>query len=358
MHENIAQVYEVIRSDNKIYIFMEHCPNGELFDRINSQGALPEREAAKIFHQILSALVYLKKCGLSHRDIKPENVLFDEKWNVKLIDFGFGCLNNEGEFRKTVCGTPSYTAPEILKKQRYDPELVDVWCLGVTLYATLAAALPFDGATPERRKAAILSCKFRQHPSFSLKAQKLFASIFTDTQYRARLDDLQVSEFALSYEPAESHFIDFKKESLVLEDSIVKMLDKEYRMNPEKVVDSVKNCRLDKYHAVYYLAIKNEKASHRHRDTDGLDQFKKERKSSLIKLKPISRTPSVSRKKPTVDFNAKDLLALKTNRVEKDGIVRMRARPSIDPNQCRLRRSDSPDSPRRLIDCLAAYKEY
>lgn len=85
----------------------------------------------------------MKESGLSHRDIKPENVLFDEHWNVKLIDFGFSCASKLGEMRRTVCGTPSYTPPEIIKKQLYDPKLVDVWCLGVVLYAMLTAQLPF-----------------------------------------------------------------------------------------------------------------------------------------------------------------------------------------------------------------------
>jgi serine/threonine protein kinase len=77
MHENIAQIYEVIKKGNKIYILMEYCKNGELFDKINSSGPMPEQEAARIFNQILSALLYLKENGVSHRDIKPENVLFD-----------------------------------------------------------------------------------------------------------------------------------------------------------------------------------------------------------------------------------------------------------------------------------------
>jgi serine/threonine-protein kinase SIK3 len=64
---------------------------------------------------------------------------------VKLIDFGFSCPYSYGDLRKTVCGTPSYTPPEIIKKTNYDPELVDVWCLGVTLYAMLGAQLPFEG---------------------------------------------------------------------------------------------------------------------------------------------------------------------------------------------------------------------
>lgn len=50
---------------------MEYCKNGELFDKINRNGPLAEREAAKIFNQLVSALLYLKENNLSHRDIKP-----------------------------------------------------------------------------------------------------------------------------------------------------------------------------------------------------------------------------------------------------------------------------------------------
>jgi|688.fasta_scaffold777219_1 5'-AMP-activated protein kinase catalytic alpha subunit len=257
MHENIAQIYEVVRRDNKIYIFMEYCKNGELFDKINRTGPMAEKEAAKIFNQILSALLYLKESGLSHRDIKPENVLFDENWNVKLIDFGFSCLSSMGEFRRTICGTPSYTAPEILRRQSYDAELVDVWCLGVTLYAMLAAQLPFEGDTPEKRKANIMAFKFEQKSFFSVKAQNLFSSIFVESKRRAKLWDLKTSEFSLSFEPSRPHFIDFKSESILVEDQIIEIIDREYHIDGQKVVESVKSCRFDKYHAMYYLTLKH-----------------------------------------------------------------------------------------------------
>lgn len=74
-----------------MYIFMEYCSNGELYNHIVKNGPMGEREAAKVFYQVLSALLYLKKMGVSHRDIKPENILFDKFWNVKLVDFGFSC---------------------------------------------------------------------------------------------------------------------------------------------------------------------------------------------------------------------------------------------------------------------------
>lgn len=173
---------------------MEYCKNGELFERINKNGPLSQRDAAKVFHQILSALLYLKANNLSHRDIKPENILFDEQWNAKLIDFGFCCKASEGRgFRKTVCGTPSYIPPEIIKRHLYDAELVDVWSLGVTLYAMLAAQLPFEAEDPQDKKKNIINCKYNLDPIFSVKAQKLFASIFIDAKYRPRLCDLKNS---------------------------------------------------------------------------------------------------------------------------------------------------------------------
>ena len=75
----------------------------------------------------------------------------------------------------------------------YDPEGVDVWSLGVTVYAMLAAQLPFEATDPEERKKNILNFKYSLEPPFSSKAQKLFASIFVDAKYRPRLADLKNS---------------------------------------------------------------------------------------------------------------------------------------------------------------------
>lgn len=107
---------------------------------------------------------------------------------------------------------------------------------------------------------------------------------------------------------------------------------------------------------MYYLTLRNEKHTHRHPEITHLDEYKKQRKGSLIKLQPITRTPSLSKKNDSREKSTAYALSLKTSRVEKDGVVRMRPRKTIDINNCRLRR-DSPDSPRRLLDCLAAYKD-
>jgi serine/threonine protein kinase len=144
-HKNIAQVYQVVRREDKIYLIMEYCPNGELYQRIVDNGPMPEQEACRVVRQIVSALAYLKKMGISHRDIKPENIMLDKNWNVKLVDFGFACYSKgaKGPMKKTVCGTPAYAAPEVHARQEYNPEHVDVWAVGVTLYAILSSKLPF-----------------------------------------------------------------------------------------------------------------------------------------------------------------------------------------------------------------------
>lgn len=121
----------------------------------------------------------------------------------------------------------------------------------------LAAQLPFEGETCDKRKANIAACRFEQKSFFTGRAQKLFASIFVEAKYRVKLWDLRTSQFSLAYEPARAHYIDFKSENIVVEDAIVEIINKEYHLDPQKVVESVKNCRFDKYHAMYYLTLKN-----------------------------------------------------------------------------------------------------
>lgn len=129
------------------------------------------------------------------------------------------------------------------------------------------------------------------------------------------------------------------------------MLEKEHHMESKKVMDSVANCRFDRYRATYYLALRSLRNTQKH---GMVNQFKKQRKNSLIKLQPISRTPTPSKKD---GLSEKDslVLALKTSRLDKDAVFRQRPRVTIDPSTARLRKS-SLDSPRRLLDCLAAYK--
>ena len=144
-HINVVFVYKIIDKPEDYYIVMEYCKLGELFDYIVEKKKLEEEEAAVFFYQLINGVEYIHSKGIAHRDLKPENLLLTEDKVLKIIDFGLSHEFNEEEYLKTKCGSPSYAAPEILAKPKYDGFKIDIWCCGIILYAMLCGYLPFEG---------------------------------------------------------------------------------------------------------------------------------------------------------------------------------------------------------------------
>uniref|UniRef100_G1LU79 non-specific serine/threonine protein kinase n=1 Tax=Ailuropoda melanoleuca TaxID=9646 RepID=G1LU79_AILME len=145
-HQHICQLYHVLETANKIFIVLEYCPGGELFDYIISQDRLSEEETRVVFRQIVSAVAYVHSQGYAHRDLKPENLLFDEYHKVKLIDFGL-CAKPKGnkDYQlQTCCGSLAYAAPELIQGKSYLGSEADVWSMGILLYVLMCGFLPFD----------------------------------------------------------------------------------------------------------------------------------------------------------------------------------------------------------------------
>jgi serine/threonine protein kinase len=145
-HPFIVAFIDYIFYDNHLYILLEHIPNGCLFFYIHSVSGLCESTALRILYQVTLGIDYLHSRGIIHRDIKPENILVDENFNVKICDFGWSSYIKKGEYKKTVCGTFEYMAPEMLAESniKYNHKL-DVWCLGILLYEILHGNPPFSG---------------------------------------------------------------------------------------------------------------------------------------------------------------------------------------------------------------------
>ncbi|NXM63691.1 MELK kinase, partial [Illadopsis cleaveri] len=138
-HQHICRLYHVIETPKKIFMVLEYCPGGELFDYIISKDHLSEEEARVFFRQIVSAIAYVHNQGYAHRDLKPENLLIDGEHNLKLIDFGL-CAKPKGGLDyhlNTCCGSPAYAAPELIQGKAYIGSEVDIWSMGVLLYALL-----------------------------------------------------------------------------------------------------------------------------------------------------------------------------------------------------------------------------
>ena len=91
-----------------------------------------------------------------HRDVKLENILLDDAGTVRLIDFGLCGYYVAGKRLRCHCGSPSYAAPEIVARQDYLGPPVDVWSLGVVLFAMLAGYLPFHAK--DKKVRGFFSC--------------------------------------------------------------------------------------------------------------------------------------------------------------------------------------------------------
>mmetsp|Transcript_14326 Transcript_14326/g.29695 ORF Transcript_14326/g.29695 Transcript_14326/m.29695 type:complete len:504 (+) Transcript_14326:83-1594(+) len=150
-HPNIIRLFETFEDHRNIYLVMELCTGGELFDRIIEAGHFLESQAAAIMQQIIRAIYYMHENHVCHRDLKPENFLFSKKEAIdksllKIIDFGLSCkFDEKQENLSTKAGTPYYVAPQVLAG-KYN-HLADTWSCGVIMYVLLCGYPPFFGET-------------------------------------------------------------------------------------------------------------------------------------------------------------------------------------------------------------------
>ncbi|XP_044262083.1 serine/threonine-protein kinase GL21140 [Tribolium madens] len=144
-HPNIMSLIAEQDTKTMLYLVCEYVKGGDLFDAITVAQKFSEEQAALMINHLVSALSYLHNLNIVHRDVKPENLLveFDGENRIRLLklgDFGLACEVTRPLF--TVCGTPTYVAPEILAESGYGLK-IDVWAAGVILYILLCGYPPF-----------------------------------------------------------------------------------------------------------------------------------------------------------------------------------------------------------------------
>merc|ERR1712151_363364 len=142
--------FETFEDTKNVYLVMELCGGGELFDRIVTAGHFTETWAACVMQQIFRSIFYIHESGVVHRDLKPENFLRLNKGPidknvVKIIDFGLSTRWTPGQILTTKVGTPYYVAPQVLNGS-YD-NLCDLWSCGVIMFILLVVYPPFAGQT-------------------------------------------------------------------------------------------------------------------------------------------------------------------------------------------------------------------
>ena len=194
-HPNIVELLEVMATKTKIYLILEYCKGGELFDKI-TKGKVSEKVAWKYFHQLVNAVDFCHSRGVYHRDIKPENLLLDEHDNLKVSDFGLSALEEskrEDGLLHTSCGTHAYVCPEIVNREAYDGAKADVWACGVVLFVLLAGYLPFYDANLMDMYMKIGKGQFKCPRGFPVEAKRLLCKML-DPNHETRITMSRIKE--------------------------------------------------------------------------------------------------------------------------------------------------------------------
>lgn len=245
-------------------------PGEELYDYLLRHGKLPVDKVQKSFTQLVGAVAYVHKQNCVHRDLKLENILLDKNENVKLLDFGFA-REYEGKtnYLQTFCGTICYSAPEMLKGEKYAGEKVDVWSLGIILYALLCGELPFDDDDDDTTRRKILSEEPNYPDHIPLDALSLLKQLLSKRPFpRPSLIDILNHPFLSEHAPEQQAILSKERlepfSSALERDCLHRM--KSAGVNIDHVIESVLAQKCDTLAGWWTLLLEKEERKQKRRE--------------------------------------------------------------------------------------------
>jgi len=265
---------------------MEYASGGELFDYLLLKRRLTEQEACKYFQQIISGIEYLYKHNISHRDLKPENLLFDQKKDIKIVDFGLSTYYEKGELLQSCCGSPSYAAPEMLLGKYYNGLLVDIWSSGIILYAIIAGYLPFQDPDNDKLFEKIIKGKFKFSNNFSAMAQDLIRKILvTDPSKRLDLNRIKLHPWFNIKTPVLNEGLSLTLFKIPIDENIAFIIESELNYSASEIRQNILENHHNRLTTIYYLLlmkkIKEGKTSVADLNSNEFKNFIKNPKNSL-----------------------------------------------------------------------------
>ena len=147
-HPHIVQLFSHFRTQANIFLVMEHCET-DLYSYVRKRGALPLGHVQELSRQLADGLRVMRDQRMIHRDLKPHNLLLATPAGggapvLKIADFGFARFVEKASLAETLCGSPLYMAPEVLKGYKYGPK-ADLWSVGCIMFQMLTKRTPFNG---------------------------------------------------------------------------------------------------------------------------------------------------------------------------------------------------------------------
>ncbi|CAD8124023.1 unnamed protein product [Paramecium sonneborni] len=173
-HKNMIKIINCYTLPSmQVVLIMEFLEGRDLVDQQLEKGKLTEEEARVIFRQIADAICYCHDQKLVHRDLKLENILLTSKTDkqVKIIDFGIATVATNFIIDKIDLGSLSYMPPEMISGQIQSIRpSIDIWAMGVILFALVCGTLPFTRPIQEQTIQNILNLKY-QFPNINLSKE-------------------------------------------------------------------------------------------------------------------------------------------------------------------------------------------
>lgn len=147
-HPNIVNMIHAFETDTHMYLVLEFCSRGDLYEAIRTgYGPLETEHVRRFMFELLDAVSYMHSKGIYHRDIKPENIFLTESGSMKLGDFGLA-TTDKWSYETTV-GSDRYMSPEQYDSAGagYSPAQGDIWAIGICLLNILFSRNPFTTPT-------------------------------------------------------------------------------------------------------------------------------------------------------------------------------------------------------------------
>lgn len=141
----VIELRAVFQDENSLYLLLDYLPGGELFSYLRRERKFDHALCQFYTVEIACALYHLHKMNILYRDLKPENILLDKMGHIRLTELSLAKIVHDRTF--TLCGSPEYISPEIVKGQGYGAS-VDWWALGILLHEMAVGYPPFIGRNP------------------------------------------------------------------------------------------------------------------------------------------------------------------------------------------------------------------
>ncbi|KAI3381377.1 hypothetical protein SNEBB_005174 [Seison nebaliae] len=259
-HPNIVRLHEVMETDNSYYIIMDLIEGTDFVKYLTAKERLSENETRRYIRQIVSAVDHMHKLKVIHRDIKLQNFILNNHRNMIIIDFGLSNCLDQRDVLNTQCGSPAYAAPEIFAHREYGPE-VDVWSIGVNMYAMLTGRLPFRVENRSKNLAKLHACilKGAQIPdNLSPNCQTLLRGLLEPTvSHRYTLKEVFKDSWLNENElPIEPILPSYSENENCVDLGIVQYMNKKFGFNEDEIKTSVIMRTPNTLRALYYLLHK------------------------------------------------------------------------------------------------------